>query len=271
MTVMNSLRKLQLEELEILKKLIEICKKNKIQYFILGGTFLGAIRHKGFIPWDDDIDIGMPRNDYEKFIELFSKYEKEDFKLEKLKYRYFIKIVNKNITVKSNTGINSEIIGAWIDIFPLDGMPSNIFKKRIHMFGILFWRAMFQFSNFSRAVNVKQNKRPIYEKILISIGRIFKLENILNNFEIEKKLDKCLKKYNYENSEFVGNFMGAYKFKEMFHKKIYDEINEYEFEGIKLIAPKNYNFVLKQLYGNYMKLPSIEERNKHQIEIIVKE
>lgn len=268
MTRINSLRKLQLEELKILKKLIGICNKNNIKYYILGGTFLGAVRHKGFIPWDDDIDIGMPRNDYEKFIELFSKYEKEDFKLEKVKHKYFIRVVNKNILVKLNMGMEAEITGAWIDIFPLDGMPSNFFKKRIHMFKILFWRAMFQFANFSVAVNIKNNKRPIYEKILIDVGRILKLEDILKNFDVEKRLDKCLKKYNYENSEFVGNFMGAYKFKEMFPKEIYDEINEYAFEEIKLIAPKDYDFVLKQLYGDYMKLPSVEERNKHQIEIL---
>lgn len=264
----NFLRKLQLEELEILKQVVEICNKNNIRYYMLGGTLLGAVRHKGFIPWDDDIDIGMPRNDYEKFIKLFSKYERENFKLEKLKYRYFIKIVNKNIIVKSNTGINSEIIGAWIDIFPLDGMASNLFKKRIHMFRILFWRAMFQFANFSRAVNMKQNKRPIHEKILINIGKIFKFEHILKNFDVEKRLDKCLKKYNYENSEFVGNFMGAYKFKEMFPKKIYNEIAEYNFEEIKLVGPKDYDFVLKQLYRDYMKLPPVEERNKHQSEIL---
>lgn len=265
---MEELRKLQLEELKILKKLMKIWKENKIQYFMLGGTFLGAIRHKGFIPWDDDIDIGIPRNDYEKFIKLFSKYEKENFKLEKVKHKYFIKIVNENILIKLNMGMEAEVTGAWIDIFPLDGMPANFFKKKIHMFRVLFWRAMFQFANFSVAVNIKNKKRPIHEKILINIGRIFKFEHILKNFDVEKGLDKCLKKYNYENSEFVGNFMGAYKFKEMFHKKIYDEINEYEFEEMKLIGPKDYDFVLKQLYGDYMKLPSAEERNKHQSEIL---
>lgn len=118
---------------------------------------------------------------------------------------------------------------------------------------------------------MQNNKRPFYEKLLIKIGKIFEFESILKNFNVEKRLDKCLKKYNYENSEFVGNFMGAYKFKEMFPKKIYDEINEYEFEGMKLIGPKDYDFVLKQLYGDYMKLPSAEERNKHQSEIIEKD
>lgn len=264
----DNLRKLQLEELRILKQIIEVCNKNNIRYYMLGGTFLGAIRHKGFIPWDDDIDIGIPRNDYEKFIKLFSKYEKENLKLEKVEHKYFIRIVNNNILVKLNMGLDSEITGAWIDIFPLDGMPKKFLKKKIHMFRILFWRAMFQFANFDKAVNMKNQKRPVHEKLLISIGKTCKLESILKNFNVEKSLDKCLKKYNYDEYEFVGNFMGAYKFKEMFPKEIYDEVEKYDFEGIKLVAPKDYDFVLKQLYGDYMKMPPLEERNKHQSEII---
>ena len=165
-------------------------------------------------------------------------------------------------------GNEAEITGAWIDIFPLDGIPKNKILKNIHMFKILFWRMMFQYSNFNKAVNIKLKKRPFYEKILIKIGSFLKLEKLLANFNIYEKLDNCLKKYSYDNSEYIGNFMGAYKFKEMFLKKIYDEIQEYEFEDIKLVGPKNYDFVLKQLYGEYMKLPPKRDRNKHHTELI---
>ena len=268
---MEEIRKLQLEELKMLKELIKFYEKYNLKYFMLGGTLLGAIRHKGFIPWDDDIDIGMPREDYEKFIKIFSKSKIKNMKLKKFKQHYFIKIVNENILVKLKMGIQEEITGVWIDIFPLDGMPKNIFFKKIHMFKILFWRAMFQFANFDKAVNITLKNRPIHEKILIELGKKFRIESILKNLNIEYYLDKCLKKYNYKTSEYVGNFMGVYKFKEMFPKKIYDDIAEYEFEGIKLIGPKDYDFVLKQLYGDYMKLPPLNERNKHKSELITKE
>ena len=266
---MDKLRELQLAELEIVKKFIKLCKENNLRYFILGGTLLGAVRHKGFIPWDDDIDIGMPREDYEKLIHIWKNLSMaSNFKLVREKHKYFIRVVNEKMFVKLNMGNKAEVIGAWIDIFPLDGIPKNKILKSVHMFKILFWRMMFQYANFDRAVNITLKKRPFYEKILIKIGYIFEIEKILGKFDIYKKLDNCLKKYNYDKFEYVGNFMGAYKFKEMFPKKIYDEVQEYEFENIKLLGPREYDFVLKQLYGNYMKLPDINDRNKHQLEIL---
>lgn len=269
---MQSLRDLQLKELEILKAFLEICKKNNLRYFMLGGTFLGAIRHKGFIPWDDDIDIGMPRSDYEKFI-LLSKDLPENFEILNFKTNekydnYCIKIIDKNIKLKRNDVIqNDKIFNLWIDIFPLDGMPSGRFFLKIHKVRLLFARLLLQYSKMQTGVNIKK-KRGALENFLIKFG--FFITKFIK-FDTKKqlyKIDKLLTKYDYEKSKFVVNFMGAYKFKEMFEKSIYDDIYEYDFENLKLTAPKNYDKILSQMYGEYLQPPEDCEKFSHSIEFI---
>lgn len=264
-------RDLQLAELSILQEFLKICEKYHLRYFMLGGTFLGAIRHKGFIPWDDDIDIGMPRQDYEKFILLSNKLPQNlgilNFKTTEKYDNYIIKIIDKSIKFKRTDTLNeNKIFNLWIDIFPLDGMPSNYFSMKIHKFKLLFTRLLLQYSKFKTGVNIKK-KRNFLESLLIKFGFIFTKFIKLDSKKQLYKLDKLLKKYDYESSKFVVNFMGAYKFKEMFEKKIYDETAEYEFEDLRLIAPKNYDKVLTQMYGDYMKLPDENQRFSHSIKL----
>ena len=276
---MNNLEKLHVEEIEILKKILEIFEKNSLTYYIMGGTLLGAVRHKGFIPWDDDIDIGLPRDDYERFLEIAVKEFKKPYYVDYFKFtedknnyisNYIPKIQNLEFKIINNTANVSRETYAWIDIFPLDGMPKNKLKFQVHKLNLLYRRLLLKYSEFSKIVNQETKGRPIHEKILIKIGKMFNFEKKLSTYKCLEKLDKTMKKYKYNDSEYVVNFMGAYKFKEMFKKQIYNEIEEYEFEGLKLKGPKNYDFVLKQLYGDYMKIPNKEEKNKHKSEIIGK-
>lgn len=273
---MEKLRKLQLAELDILEQIIKILEENKLRYFMMGGTLLGAVRHNGFIPWDDDIDIGMPREDYEKFLDIVYNNLKEPYSVDYYKFaenkkeyisNYIPKIQNNNFKIKNNTAIISREISAWIDIFPLDGMPNNKIKRNMHKMHLLYRRLLLKYSEFSKIVNQETKNRPIHETILIYIGKIINFEKILNTYKCLEKLDKVMKKYKYEESKYVVNFMGAYKFKEMFEKTIYDETQDYKFEKFTLKGPKNYDFVLKQLYGDYMKIPKKEDQNKHKSEI----
>ena len=121
------LKKIQEQELLLLKECIKLCEDNNIEYFALGGTLLGAVRHQGFIPWDDDIDLGIPRKYYDKLIELLS--DNEEVVLEK-------NIINLNVLQykkKENIQIGSESYSVYIDLFPLDGVPNGKIARKIFL------------------------------------------------------------------------------------------------------------------------------------------
>ena len=147
----NKLRKVQLVQLDILDKVVDICNRHGIKYYLIGGTLIGAVRHKGFIPWDDDIDIAIPRKDYDKFIGIALKELKKPYKVVHYStddtYRfYLLNIVNENATVieKKVTPITSKV---WIDILPIDGIPNNKIKRFFFKFKVLYYRALVGFIN----------------------------------------------------------------------------------------------------------------------------
>lgn len=268
---MDKNKKLHDEEIKIANYFVEICKKNNLQYFMMGGTLLGAIRHKGFIPWDDDMDFALSRKDYERLYDILmaennSEYIIKHYKLNNNK-DYPMKIESNVVQLKDTSTGNEIIRNVWIDIFPLDGMPSNRIKLNIKKIKLLVLRALFKLSQLSQ-VSLENHSRSKLEKLIIKLGEIFKLEYFINEKKMLNYLDKELTKDEFESSDIIVNFMGAYKFKEMFPKEIYMESMLFEFEDIYLNGPKNYDTVLSQMYGDYMELPNIDERNKHNTEII---
>ena len=121
----SQLRRLQLVELDIMKIFSEICEKNNLRYFLVGGTMLGAVRHKGFIPWDDDMDVGMPRPDYEKFLQIVRNnlpegYSFLNYKQDEEYKRYFSRIVNNKVKIYNASNTKTIVENAWLDIFPFD-------------------------------------------------------------------------------------------------------------------------------------------------------
>lgn len=273
MTKASKLRELQLVELDILLKVVTICNDFNLTYYISGGTLLGAVRHKGFIPWDDDIDIAMPRKDYEKFRTIASKklpsgYLYRNFKNDTNLKICFSRVENSSVQVKDTSARISEIRNAWIDIFPLDGVPNNRLLRVLYKYKLLYLRLMVQYSQFSRIVNQNLPNRKIHERILIRIGGIFPFEKIICTRKYMNKLDTELQRYS-NNSDYYMNFLGIYKFSSVMKKEeIYQEGAEYEFEGHLFRGPKDFDKYLTQIYGNYMKLPPIEHRNKHHTEVI---
>lgn len=270
---MTNLRKLQLIEVDILKQVIQICDQYDLTYYLLGGTFLGAVRHQGFIPWDDDIDIGMPRADFERFCKIAQDQLKEPYGFVSYKnnaeHIYFHpRVYNFNTRVIDRSGVKEKETHAWIDVFPLDGMPGNSFRRKLHGFRLLFWRLLFMYSQFDKIVNVSLKNRAWHERILIAIGKVVKFDKILNTHKIMDKIDRIMRRYDYATSSYVGNFMGAYKMKEVFLKRYYEETAEYPFEDLLCPAPENYDAVLSQMYGDYMTPPQEEVQNKHNTEVL---
>lgn len=253
------------KDLEIISTFIQICNKNKLNYYIIGGTFLGAVRHKGFIPWDDDMDIAMPREDYNKFINIFN--EENNLKLLNYNhdnnYKYYIsRLCDMNYEITENSGNKTNL---FVDIFPIDGFPKNNIIRKIHIFRILYHRMKLSFY-YSDTIDMNA-KRSLFERILIKIAKSIKFNKIIKPSKEKKKLDKILEKYSFYSSKYVGTIMGAYRQREIVPVEYFGKPTLYIFENMKLYGPEKYDLYLKHIYGDYMKLPSEEERRIHLKEI----
>lgn len=263
-------KNIHIAELKIAKYFIDICEKNNLEYFMLGGTFLGAVRHKGFIPWDDDMDFGMPRPDYEKLYTILGSMKTERFVFKNFKNSdiktYFSRIEDPEFKVVDYSAQVHDVRSAWIDIFPLDGVPENRVKKRIYEFRVLFARLLLQYSQFDEIVNQNLPGRKKNEQILINLGKFIKPQRFLNTRNSFERVDRLLKKYPYDDSNNVGNHMGAYKFDETFPKFIYENSKYYPFEDMFFKGPVEFDTILSQLYGDYMVPPKDSDKNKHHTE-----
>ena len=268
----TELRDLQLVELDILKEFLRICKKYNLRYYALGGTLLGAVRHKGFIPWDDDVDIGMPRPDFIRFGEIakkeFPQYIRFCTYQETPGYRYYVpRLTDRRVKVIDSSAAVEQEKEAWIDIFPLDGMPGNKWKRKLHCFRLLVARARVNYSMFSTNIDLKKKNRLFVERAMIAVGKVLPVEKIFRTEKEFRRLDRLMQKYPYDTSEYLINFMGIHKLKEMFHKKYYGEGADYFFEDVVLRGPADYETVLTQMYGDYRNPPSKDEMNHHNTRI----
>lgn len=241
---------------EIQKKILEIsvdfkrvCEEHNLRYYLFYGTFLGAVRHKGFIPWDDDVDFVMPRPDYEKFLKIAKDCLNKKFALRCLneqEYIYhFAKIDDTTTTLIEDYNKDKNYKGGiYIDIFPLDGLPSKRRKKRAH-----YNRSKYFYRRKNLAVVDFTNKKySWYKRVLIKLfggsdGRKYLL-----------KLDDKLKSVNYENATLVMSDF------EVFDKALFDEVDYYTFEGEKFAGVKDFDKCLKTSYGDYMTLPPEDKR-----------
>jgi len=238
-----------------MKILHEVCVKNNLRYYIIGGTMLGAIRHQGFIPWDDDMDVGLPREDYEKLLAL-PQSEWPDFvhiksqKNSKDLIFPYAKIMNKNTTLIEDR-LDGIVEGIYIDVFPLDGAGNSYTFAKMHYYR-LFWKLGLLYNNQDHG-----KKRTLLRRIIQEYARKQDVRKLYD------RVEKCLKSVKYDNSYFVGNLVGAWKLKEIMPKTYFGVPSLYKFEDTDLYGPENADSYLRSLYGDYMKLPPIEKQKSH--------
>lgn len=255
------LDKLKQEELKILDYVVKICEDNNLEYFLIGGTLLGAVRHQGYIPWDDDLDIAMPRKDYEKFIKIFlnldnSKYTLESGENSKVYWLPFLKVRNKNTIYQESVLKNYQgELGIWLDIFPLDNADKEVSKIQSFQFRYV--------KNSRYAISLKSKVIvPPKSRIKTLLFRIISLLPMKLLRFIQRKVMTINKN---SNSKYVINLGSQYgMFKQTHLRDKYYPIKKLMFEGRSLNVPNNYDYILKKIYGhNYMILPPIEKRITH--------
>lgn len=267
----SQLRKVQIIELNILKEVIKICEQYHLVYVALDGTLLGAVRHEGFIPWDDDIDIGMPRKDYNLITTLLPKLLPSYLRVctDASRSTYTLQIEDLRTKVSLSFASKKQFKHVWIDLFPLDGMPNSRWGMGIHKFRLLFNRMLVQLSVIEDQVHMSRENRPWYEKALIKIGLTLHTQRYLNNKKCKDKVTHLLQEYSLENSNWVIDFWSAYKFRELFEKKDYFPLRDMKFEDIIIKVPNNADKILSCLYGDYMVPPPMDMRgNQHKLEIV---
>ena len=254
----ETLKKLHKVELEILNEFVRICDKNNLQYTLFAGSMLGAVRHAGFIPWDDDIDVGMLRDDYDKFLkiayeELDSKFYLDCFEYNKEYYLPFAKI-KKNGTIFDEEGSHHihNHKGIYIDIFPIDNVYDN--PKKSYMRAVIT-------KIIRNTIIIKQGISNIKEarhKVLVSLFRIFSFQSLM---QLEKKLVTSNKD---NHSKYVGCFFSVYPFKkEIIERNDFLPTIKLKFEDKEYQVINNYDKYLKSVYGNYLELPPEEKRVNH--------
>ena len=245
--------------LNILFEVDSFCRKNKIEYFLTCGTLLGAVRHKGFIPWDDDIDICMKRNDYERFCSSFcsdkAQYEVIEISRNPKYYCASAKVVDNRIKVHEYMHGVCEI-GAYIDVFPMDYLNCTYEKAAKYLETDHLYRKIGKISHFE--IN---KRRPFYKNLIILLSRLiypFSLRHDAIRKDNENK-----KLISYEPTELMANLYGAWRKKEITKAEYFSSSVEVVFEGKSLCAPIGYDNYLRDLYGDYMELPPPEKRVSH--------
>ncbi len=261
----SSIKQIQDYCIQLLSFFDAYAKENNITYYMAGGTLLGAVRHHGFIPWDDDVDLMLPREDYERLISSFSndRYCLSCCENDTDYNNPFARIWDVKTNLKWHM-IQDKELGVFIDLFPMDGFPGNNIRTYLHLFHIKIIRV---FLNTSIRTNFRNNEKY---KSLKKILKIFVKKN--GNY-YSRRLNVIAQKFKYSNSQFVGvKTTSDHLFREKNSKHIFDKTILLPFENLMLPAPAGYDIYLKHLYGEYMKLPSEEKRrSEHYFTIEINE
>lgn len=254
------IKEVQSMQLDLMKKLHEFLQKNNFQYYLIAGSALGAVRHNGFIPWDDDIDIGMFRNDYDKFIEISknfdSCYQVVNFKTSS-NCDFGLTRIYINNTYIDNPTIKHTVLDKrlYFDIFPLDNVPNDDIELKKYEGKILKKKKLIQLID-ARKYNTSTIK--FFTKKLISFFVKPFRQRILISF------NKLLTKYKNVETNRICSLCSQYSFKkQVMAKEIYGKPTLHEFENSSFFIPEKFDVYLTTLYGeDYMQIPPIEKRRK---------
>lgn len=244
-------------ELDILKYIHFFCKENQIRYYLCGGTLLGAIRHGGFIPWDDDIDICMPRKDYEIFKKKFKEQGKYKFVCVENTEGYcfpFGKVVNTETVVEETIVRSVNGMGVYVDVFPLDGLGKTYKEAK--------WKVLCcGYCLKWIFVGIKRDEQNNSLKAYLK-NSVYALSRITKKYAY-KEINRISKMSKFENSNFVGVVFGFYGEKEIMPVNIFEKQREHKFEDTTFMIPERYDDYLSRLYGKYMNLPPKEKQVTH--------
>ncbi len=258
----EQIHRLRQMELDILKSFIYVCGQLNLNYFVVQGTLLGAVRHQGFIPWDDDIDVGMLREDYEIFLKKGQALMPEGYFIQTCntdpEYPHgFAKIRNSKTAFVETTCKNLKMNhGIFIDVFPFDYYPAGRFSRMI-----LNCRKLLLRYRIRCCLYIPEDKKLSFSNI---VRNVLKALSKIIYPSLKRAIGKQNELYNYrKKSNWMANYGSPWGKKECVPAEWIKETSSIEFEGIEVNVPAHYKEYLTHVYGNYMELPPPEKRIPH--------
>lgn len=262
------LQEMQRIELNLLLELDKICNRFSLRYYIDGGTLLGAMCYEGFIPWDDDIDIKMPRPDYNRLLGLYNEFPShislDSPSAEHCQYT-MLKLIDNRTVLKEYDSDTVKTTGIYLDVFPMDGYPPKGTERERHLkklnkLNSLFHSSLVEFQNMCSSKNfLSRVKGLLYQKIYTP-------------WKLYQRLTDLAEKYEYEKADQVGLLVEGNPVKECFNKEWLDDKFKLEFEGHMVSAPRGYKRHLEIFYGEHItkpeyhhNLPVIQPNHKHEV------
>lgn len=243
-------------------------EKENIPYFMSEGTCLGTIRHNGFIPWDDDIDIAIYADSYEHFINtipsiLGDRYEVVGAFDQKNYPQYtdiMTKIVDKKYSLNFNVFSDGRQFHPWIDVQIICGLPGATLVSKFYFSRILMNKALLKISNRESIGFNSPKRRSFMERVVLKFLKKHDMSRIISEDKQSAKCKKLLLKYSPLTSKNVVGFSSDYRYKEIFKKEVFGKGEKKEFCGKTVLVPADYDYYLRRLYGDYMELPPQEKR-----------
>lgn len=257
-------------EINILVEFMRVCNKNKLKFFVAHGTLLGAIRHKGFIPWDDDIDVNMPRKDFDKLVKISKKEFEEPF---------FFQVVSNDknsfsgtgkLRIATATGMDLQDIGTdtnnglFIDVFPMDGIIEDEKKRKKQSQKVEVYRGLLSAKIYGKTLDYYHHYGKNEWEKLIKKSKLYSKSYLIYKF------NKWCKKYTNSTTEregiisFITDYECCY-----WYKEDYEDLIMLNFESIKVPAPKNYKRCLSIKWGDFMKIPDENAKGKKHCDVIM--
>ena len=265
--------KIQMRLLDVLDDIISVCDKYHVRWQMSGGSALGTIRHKGFIPWDDDIDINMERKELERFIPLFKKHFESKYYIyvlgETENYNYMmVHIMTKDVKARALMEDDRLPSGLCVDVFSIDNVPDGKIARKIHGVSCMIYRyalSCLRFQYNAKDIGTIAKNNPEIHKIERNRGTLAKMFNIIPEKWWTVHADRCCRKYVDKPGKMVTILAGTKKyFGEMYPREEFCRTKEAVFEGRKVQISEYIEQYMEQLYGkDYMVIPPKEKRGRH--------
>ena len=268
MIKLSSIKEIQKVLLEDFITVSKIWEKHQYSFVLTGGSVLGAVRHKGYIPWDDDFDVGLSRKDYKDFIDNTSKELPDYLSLYLRKKTQQYVILDKRYEIEFNQEnidalFDDEVTTAHptLDLQIFDGTPNNRIHRILYCYHVMLLRARIKISDPEKIH--QETWRPKWENIMIGMIKKIKGKDTKSTEKLIRAYNKMIQRYDFDKSDYIADFIGKYHMKDVYPKRWWFPTVNVPFEDAEVPIPNGYHEYLSQIYGDYMTVPKESERVQH--------